>query len=143
MHNADLVILPPYYEDCYAQLYSDSLRCGAHHCTARCNRGTDASRLADAVPITYLWLKDCSDRSYAEDRPTRLEPLKYVASAPTKRDNRSRRYRRLNQVEKDKMAEFYALLQAGKMGRRELSERMERLLYDQVRSHLLVLVSRC
>ncbi|BGP06036.1 hypothetical protein JCM10049v2_001855 [Rhodotorula toruloides] len=112
MHNADLVILPPYYEDCYAQLYSDSLRC-------------------DAVPITYPWLKDCSDRSYAEDRPTRLEPLKYVASAPTKRDNRSRRYRRLNQVEKDKMAEFYALLQAGKMGRRELSERMERLLYDQ------------
>ncbi|BGP68361.1 Proteophosphoglycan 5 [Rhodotorula toruloides ATCC 204091] len=112
MHNADLAILPPYEADCYAQLYSDTLRC-------------------DAVPITCLWLKDCSERSYADDRPTRLEPLKYVASAPIKRDSRSRRYRRLNDVEKDKMAEFYALLQAGKMGRRELSERMERLLYDQ------------
>ncbi|BGP30068.1 hypothetical protein JCM10296v2_001820 [Rhodotorula toruloides] len=112
MHNADLAILPPYEADCYAELYSDTLRC-------------------DAVPITYLWLKDCSDRSYTEDRPTRLEPLKYVASAPIKRDSHSRRYRRLNQVEKDKMAEFYALLKAGKMGRRELSERMERLLYDQ------------
>lgn len=104
---------------------------------------THASRLADAVPVTYLWLKDCSERSYADDRPTRLEPLKYVASAPIKRDSRSRRYRRLKDVEKDKMAEFYALLQAGKMGRRELSERMERLLYDQVRSRVLVLISRC
>ncbi|BGP22807.1 proteophosphoglycan 5 [Rhodotorula toruloides] len=112
IEGANFAILPPYDEDCYAKLYEEAI-----------SNGT--------TPIAYLWLKDCSERSFSDDRPTRLDPMKYTASAPAKRDSRWRRYRRLNDAEKDKMVKLYAFVQTGRMGRHEMLERLERLLYDQ------------